>query len=178
MFTISPESIGRSQVRRICLALGLSVVTFGLASAASAGVTVKFVDAKHFTDATWDGRMGANNDVLAALEKHLQTEAGKCLAADQNLVVEVLNIDLAGRESRRIPPRNYRVMTEVDWPSMEVHVVRSAADGAVLEDVKETVADMSYLQQRPYIATRNEPLVFDKYMLTRWINKRFCSLQH
>jgi hypothetical protein len=178
MFTAKAEKNDCRSSKQFGAMLWVSVIACCVSSIAHAEVTVKFIDAKHFADATWNGRMGASPEVLAELEKHIKTEAGKCLPAGQTLAIDVLNIDLAGRESRRIPQRNYRVMTEVEWPSVDLHFVRTAADGAVLEDTKETVTDMSYLEQRPYIMSRNEPLAFDKYMLTRWISKHFCSPQN
>ena len=78
-----------------------------------------------------------------ALEQYFKTLGERYLAPNQNLKVEVLDVDLAGRidyGSRRFYDK--RVMRgTADWPRMKFHYVLET-DGKIVSDSQADIADI------------------------------------
>ena len=138
------------------------------ASAASAGVTVNYVESDKFSDlpfATWERK-----EVLDDLAAYF-TELGKSLPAGQELTVEVTDIDLAGREYPNTRgPRDLRILKGMaDWPVMELRYTLSA-NGQVLSSGNAKLADMNYLQRGSRLHD-SDRLRFEKRMIQEWFNE-------
>jgi len=138
------------------------------AGAASAGVTVNYVDSDKFSDlpfAQWERK-----EVLDDLAGFF-AELGKSLPPGQDLTVEVTDIDLAGREypaSRGA--RDLRVLKGgADWPIMDLRYTLTN-NGQVVSSGKERLTDMNYLN-RINRMTDGDRLRYEKRMIEDWFNK-------
>jgi Protein of unknown function (DUF3016) len=111
---------------------------------ASATTTVTFVKPTEFTDIGFYNQ--ESSTAMNVLEQHFKTLSEQYLAPNQNLKVEVLDVDLAGRveyNSRHFYDKRVLRGT-VDWPRIKFHYVLEA-DGKVVTDSEADIADMTYL---------------------------------
>lgn len=144
--------------------------TFLLATgSAFAGATVTFAKPEQFSDvpfASWE-----RDRVLQDLSKHFDKLAAT-LPAGQELNVEVLDLDLAGRTwPGRWSNPDLRVMNgRADWPHLKMRYTVTQ-NGQVVRSGEETLSDMSYLQRhnRYY---GGDALRYEKRMLDDWFKER------
>lgn len=144
------------------------------ASAASAGVTVDYVESDKFSDlpfAPWERK-----EVLEVLADHF-VELGKALPAGHELKVEVTDIDLAGREYPHIRSgHDLRVLKgSADWPVMELRYTLSA-NGQVLGSGTARLSDMNYLHRSSRLHD-SDRLRFEKRMIEEWFNETILRKQ-
>lgn len=138
------------------------------AGAASAGVTVNYVDSDKFADlpfAPWE-RKEVLDDLAAFF-----AELGKALPPGQDLTVDVTEIDLAGREYPNTRSgRDLRVLKGgADWPIMELRYTLSA-NGQVVKSGQEKLTDMNYLNRMNRM-NDGDRLRYEKRMVEDWFNK-------
>lgn len=138
------------------------------AGAASAGVTVHYVESDKFSDlpfAPWERK-----EVLDSLADYF-AQLGKSLPAGQELTVDVTDIDLAGREYPNMRAGNdLRVLKGMaDWPVMELRYTLSA-NGQVVKSGNAKLSDMNYLHRSSRLHD-SEPLRFEKRMIQEWFDK-------
>lgn len=136
-------------------------------------VTMQFVEPQRYTDG---GRYGDDaKRTLMIIEGHLLALGKRCVAADQSLAIRVRDVDLAGRpEWWRVSAYGLRIMHGITWPRMDLQYKLKGADGAVLAQGRDRVADMEYLSRSAYLRGDSDPLVYDRAMLTDWFERRFC----
>jgi len=142
-------------------------------SAAGAAVTVSFTKPESYTDI---GRYPEDlSTQLNEIEAHLKQLGVRYLRSNQSLKIEVLDVDLAGNLNfSRRAGREVRVLRGgADWPSIKLHYVLEA-DGRVLMDRQESVADMGYLQH-PNRHYSGQSLPYEKRMLDDWFRQRFAA---
>lgn len=153
--------------RIVLLAAALTVLP------ASAITTVSFVKPIQFTDIGFYGR--ESSDAMKVLEQHFKILGERYLAPNQNLKVEVLDVDLAGRidyASRRFYDK--RVLRgNADWPRIKFHYVLES-DGKVLHDSEADVADMDYLNRMAGHYT-NVTYPYEMRMLEAWFKTTFSG---
>jgi hypothetical protein len=160
----------KTHIHTLALAGLLALV----AGSASAAVTVNYVAPDKFTDlpfVTWD-----REETLKELTEHF-TWLGKSLAPGQDLRIDVLDIDLAGR---MIPNarmgRDLRILSgRADWPRIELRYSLEQ-NGQVVRSGEAKLSDMSYLDH----TTRyfdSEPLRYEKQMIDDWFEKNIGPLQ-
>lgn len=144
-----------------------------LADPARSEVGVTFVDPQHYTDA---GGYGVELDRnLRTLERHVRTAAGRCIAADHTLDVRIVDVDLAGRDEWwHRGAYGVRVMRTITWPRIELEFVWRDAQGALLDEGRERVADLDYLSRSAWVRHDSERLPYEKAMLRDWFERRFC----
>lgn len=119
--------------------LGACLLLMGSAHAA---VTVNYVDPDKFSDlprAPWQ-----RQQALDDFTKHFQT-LGNELRPDQDLTIDVLDIDLAGREQpNRFGGDEIRVMHGgADWPRMRLRYTLSE-HGTTVASGEAQLADQNY----------------------------------
>lgn len=154
----------KSVIGKVALAGLLALGT----SAASAGVTVNYVESDKFADLpfpSWE-----RQEVLESLAEYF-AELGKALPAGQELKVEVTDIDLAGREYPNWRNgQELRVLKgSADWPVMELRYTLSA-NGQVLASGNARLSDMNYLHRSTRMS-HGEHLRYEKRMIEEWFNK-------
>ncbi len=141
------------------------------ASPALATTTVTFIKPAEFTDIGFYSQ--ESSTAMNVLEQHFKTLGEQYLAPNQNLNIEVLDVDLAGRidyGSRRFHDK--RVLRgSVDWPRMKFHYVLEA-DGKIVTDSEADIADMTYLNR---ISTRysNTTYPHEMRLLEDWFKATF-----
>jgi hypothetical protein len=139
-----------------------------LAGSALAGVTVNYVQPDKFADlpfTPWE-----REDVLKGLTEHFQ-KLGEQLPPDQNLTVDVLDVDLAGRLHPGMRSgRDIRILQGgADWPHMRLHYTLEAG-GSTIASGDAELSDMMYMQRLNRYSS-GEPLRFEKQMIDEWFNK-------
>jgi len=158
------------RMRSLAATIGLSLTL----APASAEVTVKFVEPQRFSDT---GAYGYGDEPnLRALEHHLKALGEPCLKTGETLELQVFDVDLAGRDEWwHRGAYDVRVMRDITWPRLDLAYVRRDADGTVLAEGRERVADMSYLWRSAYLRSDTDPLPYEKAMLRDWFERRFCQ---
>jgi hypothetical protein len=138
---------------------------------ATAATTVTFIKPTEFTDIGFYNR--ESSTAMNVLEQHFKTLSEQYLAPNQNLKVEVLDVDLAGRieyGSRSFYDKRILRGT-ADWPRMRFHYVLET-DGKTVSDSQADIADMAYLNR---ISTRysNTTYPHEMQMLDDWFKATF-----
>jgi len=153
----------KTVIRQLALA-GLFALTAG---SALAGVTVSYTEPDKFTDLpfpSWE-----REQVLKDLTDHF-VKLGKELPAGQDLKVEVLDIDLAGREYPNSRGRDIRILKgSADWPSMHLRYSLEA-NGQVIGSGDAQLNDMMYMN-RMQNYTDSDSLRYEKRMIDEWFEK-------
>jgi hypothetical protein len=120
-------------------------------------VTVRFVEPERYVDSSHFGRDRERN--LRVLQGHLEQLGARCLADGETLAIEVLDVDLAGRnEWWHRAGHDLRVMRTITWPRLDVGYVWRDATGTVLQEGRERVTDMNYLQRSARMRFETVPL--------------------
>jgi hypothetical protein len=144
-----------------------------LAGSASAAVTVTYIEPDKFSDlpfTTWE-----REDTLKTLTGHF-TKLGNSLPPGQDLRIEVLDVDLAGRA---IPSarqgRDVRVLRgAADWPRIQLRFSLEQ-NGQVLKSGEAQLSDMNYLNHiNRYFD--GESLRYEKQMIDDWFEKTIGPL--
>ena len=131
----------KASLRRLAGA-ALCALSQAAAGSAAAAVTVNYVHDKDFTDlpkTPWQ-----RQQALEDISEHFQ-ELGKQLPAGQDLVIDVLDIDLAGSEApNQFALSGVRVRRhEGDWPRMRLRY-SLLEGGKVLKSGDAALSDKSY----------------------------------
>jgi hypothetical protein len=155
--------------------LGFSAaIALAWSAAAEAGITVSFNQPERYTDVGLYGEYSAKGRqaTMREIEKHLEGLAARYLRPGQRLVVDVQDIDLAGRyEPWRSGAYNVRVLNDVTWPRIAISY-RLEQEGATPVVAEESIADLNYLMHVDARRT-SDPLRHEKAMLERWFKARF-----
>lgn len=137
------------------------------AGSAGAAVTVTFPKSEGYMDMPFSA--SDKDRVLKDLQSHFD-KLGAKLPPGQDLTVEVLDIDLAGRIEPQFRFGNdVRILKgRADWPVIQLRY-RIESQGKVLRSGDARVDDKSYLDRfNRYSA--NESLRYEKRMLDDWFN--------
>jgi hypothetical protein len=163
--------------QRLALA-GLLLLSVG---AASAGVNVTFVHPETYADMPM--RAEDREFVLKDLARHFEKLAAN-LPAGQELKIEVLDFDMAGRLQPKFDAEGLRV-TEggTDWPHMHLRYALSVG-GQVLRSGDEHLKDMAYRARADGAAGQSAaprqsgyPLRYEKQMIDDWFKKTIAGKQ-
>ncbi|NVM75730.1 opacity protein-like surface antigen [Duganella sp. SG902] len=155
-------------MRRFKQTVLAAVAALLASSAAMAQVSVTYVKPDDYTDVP----RGAieRERTLKEFTAYFKT-LDKKLPAGQQLKIEVLDIDLAGRlYPRRSGGEEIRIMNGgADWPHMHLRYTLER-DGQVLRGGDEQLSNMNY-QGRVGGYFDSDPLRYEKQMLDDWFNK-------
>lgn len=161
--------------RRCVRGLLVGVLLAAVVGSVQAGgaVEVRFVKPEQFTDANESAL--ERERVLALLASHLQQLGDAGLGAGCKLVVEVLDLNLAGElEPFGRAMDRVRILRDVSWPSMELHYVLSDEGGATLREGRVSLSDMNYLSHVDRYAS-GESLHYEKRLLDDWFKKEIAT---
>ena len=155
----------KTELRQAALA---ALVMFS-AGGAWAGATVTYAAPDRFADMPFS--TSERERVLAELTRHFDKLA-KTLPAGQDLKVEILDLDLAGRLRHDLPgARELRIMNGgADWPQMHLRY-SIEQDGKVIKSGEERLSNMNYLD-RLNRYTSGETLRYEKQMLDEWFRDK------
>lgn len=148
----------------------LGMLLLGIALSAGAAVEVRFVAPEKFRDA---GESAVDRErALEGLEAHIRALAEKHVPASQRLVIEVLDVNLAGEvEPYGRTMERIRVLRPVTWPSLELRYTLSEG-GAMLREGKARLQDMNY-QSSMNRYFDSESQRYEKQLLDDWFAKEF-----
>ena len=151
--------------------LMLAAAATTAATAVQAGnIEVRFVHPDQYTDAVFDTR--EPDRARREIERHLTQLAERSLPASDRLVVDIVDIDLAGRFSMRPGHFNdVRVLTNVTWPTIRLHY-RWLRGDTVVREADEAVSDLAYMTRgNRYFSS--DSFRYEKQMLDDWFRKTF-----
>ena len=151
-------------------------VVLAWSAPATAAITVSFIEPEHYRDASLDGAYPdeADDKGMREIRRHLESLGERYLASGQELKVEILDIDLAGRhEPWRAHAYRVRIMRDITWPRIRLRYVLEN-EGIVATTTEESVIDMNYLG-RPSVYYESDRLRYEKQMLDDWFRARFVE---
>lgn len=153
-------------MKRAAVVLGLLCAAAG----AMAGVDVRFVSPDKFLDIGRDETQ--QRQVLQGLEAHLKAAGDKRVSASQTLLIEVLDVNLAGEE-RPVPSRGtmLRVLRGATPPSMQLRYTLSEG-GVVLRSAESRLSDLGY-QDGFNRYSGSDALRYEKAMVDGWFRSEF-----
>jgi Protein of unknown function (DUF3016) len=163
--------MSRTRPRRTTLPLVAFVAALLPPSPSLAGVTVRFVNPQSYTDAGSPGD-GTRDATLAEFRKYLERLGGIFLAPGQDLRIEVLNIDLAGKDellARSLSEA--RVMRDITPPSFRFRYVLTA-EGRRMRSGEENLTNLFY-QTNASARTSGQRYAYDKALLDDWFRLNF-----
>ncbi|MDB6114870.1 MAG: hypothetical protein JWQ83_1183 [Lacunisphaera sp.] len=140
--------------------------------ALQADITVNYTSPDKFTDLRETSSGDASPYYMEQLTKHIKETAVLHLTAGQKLDVNFTDIDLAG-DIRPGSIHDIRVIKEIYIPRMELHFRLTDAHGAVVKEGDRHLTDLSFQVNISVGAERNDPLYYDKQLLTDWLNREF-----
>jgi hypothetical protein len=144
-----------------------SALLCAAAGSAMAATSVTFVAPEKYSDLPFNNY--DRERVLQDLERHF-AKLGASLPAGENLKVEVLDVDLAGREEPHRGVDELRVMRGMaDWPRMTLRY-SIEADGKVVKSGQDSLADMTYTDHLNRYS-RSDSLRYEKKMIDDWFDK-------
>jgi len=154
------------------LIAGCQSAPAGRNAASTTDISVRYHEPDKFTDVrdSFGGQM--SQSYLDQLTAHLQTVAAKRLPAGRKLTVTFTDIDLAGD----IPlggADNVRLVQSIHFPRLEVSFILTDAQGVVLKQGDRRLRDLDFQTKLLPLSERNAPLVYDKRLLTDWVNAEF-----
>jgi hypothetical protein len=150
----------------------LAGLWLAVAMPASAAVSVTFTKPEDYSDVP---RSGVERERLLEEFKDYFTKLGAKLPAGEDLKLEIIDIDLAGRiDPGRIRFNDVRILRgRADWPRMDIRYTLEA-NGKVLDKGEDKIADMSYLDSVTSYWS-DDPLRYEKKMIDDWFKKKFLK---
>lgn len=158
--------------KRLCIAC-LSLCALGRVSA---DVQIEWIEPERYRDVRGAevNQKRFQDQVIAALTAHFEEAAEQYLPPDQNLLLSIMDVDLAGDVEYFFFrfPFGIRVMRNVYFPAIEFNYELTDADGEVLQSGQANIKDMGYLYSgRIYID--DPPLDYEKRMIDDWFRDTF-----
>jgi hypothetical protein len=150
----------------------LAGLWFAAAIPASAAVSVTFTKPDDYSDMP---RSGVEREHVLEEFKDYFTKLGAKLPAGEDLKLEIVDIDLAGRiDPARLHFNDVRILRgRADWPRMDIRYTLEA-NGKVLDKGEDKIADMGYLDSiNSYWS--GDPLRYEKKMIDDWFKKKFLK---
>lgn len=158
----------------VLMALSLDSMAQGTPAAQ---VEVRFDHPEKFRDASLDSRgyeRGADTYVMDTLTRYLQKLGQRYLQPGQRLVIDIRDIDLAGRfEPWHSQAYDVRFMREITWPTIDLSYTLSQT-GKPDQQAQERVSDKMYLSRPGRVASSSDRLNAEKAMLNDWFRQRFA----
>ena len=144
---------------------------------AMAGVDVTFTAPEKFTDASPRGNKNARETQRAMdqLSQYMTKQATRYLKPGQDLKIEVLDIDLAGRvEWWRTIFYDVRLMRDIDSPAIKLRYSLSE-NGTTLASGEEWMRDLGYLMGINVTLGSQDSLKYEKAMIGTWMRNRLAK---
>ncbi|HVZ66532.1 MAG TPA: DUF3016 domain-containing protein [Lacunisphaera sp.] len=168
---------------RFLLAGLVGLAAFGRAAAASPvqspkNVDVVFSHPEKFTDVKessmdYENERGGAN-VFPRLQELIESQAAALLPAGHKLTVTFTDIDLAGDFEPWRGPQfdDIRIVKDIYIPRLTLSFTLTDADGKVVKQGDRRLVDLAF-QTRITRAFPDDPLRYEKDMLTDWIRSEF-----
>jgi len=139
----------------------------------AATAEVNFVNPEKFTDGGQRFQATQAEAVQGGLRDFLVQQAAQRLPADQKLVVNVTDVDLAGwYDPRQLAGREVRIVRQDRPPRVDLNFRLLAADGSVVKEGQRNLWDPSFMTSPP-LGFQNDNLRYEKAMLQEWMIREF-----
>lgn len=163
-----------SKLSRLSIVASVAAALWLLsAGSAAAAVTVTFVDVDKYSDMPRND--GERQAILNGLETHFKTLAAG-LPSGQDLKVEVLDLDLAGRIEPNRTLYDIRILRgKTDWPRMKLRYTIEE-QGKLIKSGEEDIADMMYMEHLNRYS-KSDTIRFEKRMLDDWFKTIVAARQ-
>jgi hypothetical protein len=160
-------------MKSILQRLALAGVFALAAGSAAAAVTVTYLAPEKYADVPRDS--SARESMMNDLTDHF-TWLSTALPPGQDLRIEVLDIDLAGREEPSArAASDLRVMRGgADWPRMRLRF-SVESNGQVIKRGEAQLSDMDYMAKVSRYS-EDQPQRYEKAMIDRWFEKTIAPL--
>lgn len=136
-------------------------------------VTVNYHDQERFTDCRSSYGSFTDQGYLDTLSEHFGQVGSRYIQADQKLEITVTDIDLAGDYQPTRPGLDQiRIVKEIFRPRIALNFKLTGADGKVVKEGDRVLSD-SYFMSTVSTIDRNEPLFYDKEMISNWLRDEF-----
>ncbi|KQP23675.1 hypothetical protein ASF27_12805 [Methylobacterium sp. Leaf102] len=156
---------------------GLMLLTLALTlwtNAATAQVTVRFIEPERYTDA--ENRFGSGATLrvtLGEIRRIFEGLATRGLPPGRTLAIDVLDIDLAGIERPGANvPFGLRVVSDISPPRFRLHYVLTEGRRR-LAAAEETVTDINFLSRASRFA--NGAFDHERDLLRDWFRRRIVE---
>lgn len=139
-------------------------------------ITVTFKDPEKFTDVRETMGGPTVQGYLDILADHLKKKAPAFLQTGQKLAVTFNDIDLAGdfQSGSRGDMLYVRIIKSIYRPRMDLNFEVRDSGGKVVKAGQRVVQNLTYQLDEPNPAlSTEEPLYYDKLLLTRWLEEEF-----
>jgi len=111
--------------------------------------------------------------VMKTLTEYLQKLGQRYLQPDQQLVIDIRDIDLAGRyEPWHSQAYDVRFMRDITWPTIDLSYTLHQP-GNPDHQAQERVSDKMYLSRPGRASHSSDRLYAEKAMLDDWFRQRF-----
>jgi hypothetical protein len=158
-----------STILRVALAAALLAASGAWAATAE----VNFINPEKFTDGGQRFQATQADAVQGSLRDFLVKEAEQRLPADQKLVINVTDVDLAGwYDPRQLISREVRIVRQDRPPRVNLDFRLLAADGSVLKEGQRNLWDPSFMTS-PTLGFGSDNLRYEKAMLQEWMIREF-----
>jgi hypothetical protein len=152
-------------MKNVIRTLAVSGLLALAAGAASADVSVNYIEPERFSDlpfTPWE-----RESVLKELTQHF-AKLGAQLPPGQNLRIEVKDIDLAGREYPSRGTHDLRIIKSngADWPRIDLHYTIES-NGQVLRSGDAQLRDMAFMDHIGRYSD-GENLRYERRMIDDW----------
>jgi hypothetical protein len=157
-------------MKKLSIAGTLAVFLLASAPGARAGVTVTVANPQNFADLPYAGY--DRDRTLSEIQAHFARKAA-ALPAGQDLKIEILDIDLAGRiKPSRRASYDIRILNGgADWPHMHLRYTLES-NGKVIGSGDEHLSNMAYLNRLNKYSS-GDNLRYEKQMIDDWFAEKF-----
>jgi hypothetical protein len=163
--------VGTMNRALVWVVLLVAAASFPLRSAAA--VAVGWTDPARFTDAEdWNTAAG---DVVRSLARQLEAVAQRELGPGADVRITLLDVDRAGTVRFNLPNMIRVMHGGADFPCIELEYALTVNGHSA--SGRERVCDRNYLRRADFDWSPNDPLVYEKRMLTEWLRKRAVQLR-
>jgi len=140
-------------------------------------VAVHWADPARFSELRYSLNRyeAARGDWVEQLAEYIRARGEQQLPPGQRLDVEILDVERAGEyEYPYGGAADIRVLRDVYPPRMRLHVVRTDADGRLLDEGERHLSDLAYLVG-PQPLSSTDPLRYEKRMIDRWLRRELAA---
>jgi hypothetical protein len=162
-------------MRVIATATAIAALVLGTGAALAGTAEVNFINADRYSDAGGRGGMRdlpTREVVLREIKAHLLDLAQRNLAPEQTLVIDIVDIDIAGRRDvLGAGSEDVRVYDDISPPRIKLRYALSESGKETIRN-EETLSDPTYLRTLARVP-QGDPLRYERPMLTKWFVARF-----
>jgi hypothetical protein len=163
------------------IVLCVFILGFNQNVAAETEVEIEWQNPEKYRDvrSANESRKRFRESTFKRLDEYIN-ELAEVLPKDNKLILQVSDLDLAGRVwpasfvGLGLSGSEVRVIKQIDIPRMHFSYQLYSASGEVVKQAEVKLKDMSFMDRSNHFF-KNEPLRYEKNMLRDWFKKEFKS---